>query len=36
MLWTSAVLITAFSMILYTAISGVEKLVLARFGDVPT
>ncbi len=35
MLWTAAVLITAFSMVLYTTISGIERLVLARFADVP-
>jgi ABC-type nitrate/sulfonate/bicarbonate transport system permease component len=36
MLWTAAVLITAFSMVLYTTISGIERLVLARFADTPT
>jgi len=35
LLWTAAALATAFSMILYTAISGIEKLVLARFADTP-
>ena len=35
MLWTAAVLMTAFSMVLYTTISGIERLVLARFADVP-
>jgi ABC-type nitrate/sulfonate/bicarbonate transport system permease component len=35
LLWTSAALITAYSMILYAAISAVEKLVLARFADNP-
>jgi ABC-type nitrate/sulfonate/bicarbonate transport system permease component len=32
-LWTATALVTAFSFILYTAISAVEKRVLARFGD---
>jgi ABC-type nitrate/sulfonate/bicarbonate transport system permease component len=36
MLWAAAALATAFSMILYTSISGVEKLVLARFADIPS
>ena len=35
MLWSAAALATAFSMILYTSISGIEKLVLARFADLP-
>ena len=35
LLWTAAALATAFSMILYSAISGIEKLVLARFADTP-
>lgn len=35
LLWTAAALATAFSMILYTAISAVEKLVLLRFADIP-
>ena len=35
LLWTSAALTTAFSLILYSAISGVEKRVLARFADTP-
>jgi len=36
LLWTSAVLTTAFSLLLYTAINGVEKRVLVRYGDAPT
>ena len=35
MLWTAAALVTAYSMLLYASISGVEKRVLARFADVP-
>jgi hypothetical protein len=35
MLWSTAALVTAYSMILYASISGIEKLVLARFGDAP-
>lgn len=33
-LWAAVVLVTLFSTLLYTAISGVERLVLARFSDV--
>jgi ABC-type nitrate/sulfonate/bicarbonate transport system permease component len=32
-LWAATALVTAFSFILYTAISAVEKRALARFGD---
>jgi ABC-type nitrate/sulfonate/bicarbonate transport system permease component len=35
MLWSTAALVTAYSMILYASISGIEKLVLTRFGDSP-
>ena len=35
MLWSTAALVTAYSMILYASISAIEKLVLARFGDAP-
>jgi ABC-type nitrate/sulfonate/bicarbonate transport system permease component len=35
MLWAATVLVTAYSVFLYTAISGVEKRVLVRFGDSP-
>jgi ABC-type nitrate/sulfonate/bicarbonate transport system permease component len=35
MLWSTVVLVTAFSLLLYTAISGVEKRVLIRYGDAP-
>ncbi len=35
MLWTAAALVTAYSMLLYASISGVEKRVLARFADIP-
>jgi ABC-type nitrate/sulfonate/bicarbonate transport system permease component len=35
MLWSTAALVTAYSMILYAAISAVEKRVLTRFGDAP-
>ena len=35
MLWAAAAVVTALSMFLYASISGVEKLVLARFGDTP-
>jgi len=34
-LWAGVALITLYSTVLYTAISGVEKLVLARFADTP-
>jgi len=34
-LWAGVVLITLYSTILYTAIAGVEKTVLARFSDSP-
>jgi hypothetical protein len=30
------VLITLYSTLLYTAIAGVEKRVLPRFGELPT
>ena len=33
MLWAATVLVTAYSVFLYTAISGVEKRVLVRFSD---
>jgi ABC-type nitrate/sulfonate/bicarbonate transport system permease component len=36
MLWSATVLVTAYSLILYTAISGIENIVLRRFGDNPT
>jgi ABC-type nitrate/sulfonate/bicarbonate transport system permease component len=32
-LWSATALVTAYSFLLYTAISGVEKVVLARFSD---
>jgi ABC-type nitrate/sulfonate/bicarbonate transport system permease component len=35
MLWSTAALVTAYSMLLYASISGIEKLVLARFSDAP-
>jgi ABC-type nitrate/sulfonate/bicarbonate transport system permease component len=35
MLWSATVFVTAYSLILYTVISAIEKLVLARFGDAP-
>jgi ABC-type nitrate/sulfonate/bicarbonate transport system permease component len=35
MLWSTAALVTAYSMILYASISGIEKRVLTRFGDTP-
>jgi ABC-type nitrate/sulfonate/bicarbonate transport system permease component len=35
-LWAGVVLITLYSTLLYTAIAGVEKRVLTRFGDLPT
>lgn len=35
LLWAATVLVTAYSVFLYTAISGVEKRVLVRFGDTP-
>jgi ABC-type nitrate/sulfonate/bicarbonate transport system permease component len=35
LLWAATVLVTAYSVFLYTAISGVEKRVLFRFGDSP-
>ena len=35
MLWAATVLVTAYSLVLYTTISGVERLVLARFADTP-
>jgi ABC-type nitrate/sulfonate/bicarbonate transport system permease component len=35
MLWSTAALVTAYSMFLYASISGIEKRVLARFGDSP-
>ena len=35
MLWAATVLVTAYSLFLYTAISGVENVVLARFADAP-
>ncbi len=35
MLWSTAALVTAYSMILYASISAVEKRVLNRFGDTP-
>ena len=33
LLWAATVLVTAYSVLLYTAISGVEKRVLVRFSD---
>jgi ABC-type nitrate/sulfonate/bicarbonate transport system permease component len=36
MLWSATVLVTAYSLSLYTAISGVEKVVLGRFADAPS
>jgi ABC-type nitrate/sulfonate/bicarbonate transport system permease component len=33
MLWSATALVTLFSLLLYTAISGAEKRVLARFSD---
>lgn len=33
LLWAATVLVTAYSVILYTVISGVEKRVLVRFSD---
>ena len=33
-LWAAVALVTAYSIILYTAIAGVEKRVLVRFADV--
>jgi ABC-type nitrate/sulfonate/bicarbonate transport system permease component len=36
MLWSTAALVTAYSMVLYASISAIEKQVLARFGDAPT
>jgi ABC-type nitrate/sulfonate/bicarbonate transport system permease component len=33
MLWAAAAVVTALSMFLYASISGIEKLVLVRFGD---
>jgi ABC-type nitrate/sulfonate/bicarbonate transport system permease component len=35
LLWAATVLVTAYSVFLYTAISGLEKRVLVRFGDTP-
>jgi ABC-type nitrate/sulfonate/bicarbonate transport system permease component len=35
-LWAAVALVTLYSTVLYTAISGVEKLVLSRFADLPT
>ena len=35
-LWAGVVLITLYSTLLYTAIAGVEKVVLTRFADLPT
>jgi ABC-type nitrate/sulfonate/bicarbonate transport system permease component len=35
-LWAAVVLVTAFSIILYTMIAAVERVVLARFGEAPT
>jgi ABC-type nitrate/sulfonate/bicarbonate transport system permease component len=35
-LWAGVVLITLYSTVLYTAIAGVEKVVLTRFADLPT
>ena len=35
-LWAGVALITLYSTVLYTAISAVEKLVLARFADLPS
>ena len=35
-LWAGVALITLYSTVLYTAISGVEKMVLGRFADLPT
>jgi ABC-type nitrate/sulfonate/bicarbonate transport system permease component len=35
LLWAATVLVTAYSVFLYTAISGVEKRVLVRFSDTP-
>jgi ABC-type nitrate/sulfonate/bicarbonate transport system permease component len=35
MLWSTVVLVTAFSLLIYTAISGIERRVLARFADTP-
>jgi ABC-type nitrate/sulfonate/bicarbonate transport system permease component len=32
-LWAATALVTAYSVVLYTAISAVEKLVLARFSE---
>jgi ABC-type nitrate/sulfonate/bicarbonate transport system permease component len=34
-LWAAVVLVTAFSIILYTIIAAVERVVLARFGEAP-
>jgi ABC-type nitrate/sulfonate/bicarbonate transport system permease component len=35
LLWAATVLVTAYSVFLYTAISGVEKRVMVRFADTP-
>jgi ABC-type nitrate/sulfonate/bicarbonate transport system permease component len=34
-LWAAVVLVTAYSIILYTFIAAVERVVLTRFGEVP-
>jgi len=34
-LWAAVVLVTAFSIILYSIIAAVERVVLARFGEAP-
>lgn len=34
MLWAATALVTAYSLLLYTAISGIENIVLQRCGDV--
>jgi ABC-type nitrate/sulfonate/bicarbonate transport system permease component len=34
-LWAAVVLVTAFSIILYSVIAAIERVVLRRFGDVP-
>jgi ABC-type nitrate/sulfonate/bicarbonate transport system permease component len=35
MLWSATVLVTVYSLVLYTVISAIEKVVLAKYGDAP-
>jgi hypothetical protein len=34
-MWAAVALVTMYSIVLYTVISGVERVVLRRFADIP-